>query len=74
MNHTPTFCALNINLKNDHKSNDLTEQKKNILQQVQYQEYLQQMDMYQKDQQQNYVEDQLPKRQDLYLLLPNIKT
>jgi hypothetical protein len=28
MNHTPTFCALNINLKNDHKSNDLTEQKK----------------------------------------------
>ncbi len=66
MNKTPTFSALNINLKkNEYKSNDLTE-KEILLQQVPFPEYLQQMDMYQKDQKQNFVEDRWPKHQDLY--------
>jgi hypothetical protein len=59
---------------NKYKSNNLKRKKNIILQQVQYQEYLQQMDMYQINRKQNYVEDLLPNYQDLYSLLPNIKT
>jgi alpha-D-ribose 1-methylphosphonate 5-phosphate C-P lyase len=43
--------------ENEYKSNDLTEEEI-LLQQVPFPEYLQQMDMYQKDQKQNFVEDQ----------------
>lgn len=46
----------------------------NFLQQVQFQEYRRQMDMYHKDQVQNYVDYQLTKHQDLCLMLPNIMT
>jgi hypothetical protein len=72
---SPLFLEYKPNKEETKQIIEHNNDQQNIaLQQVQCQEYHQQMDMYQKGQKLNCVEYQLPMHQDLYLLLPSIMT